>query len=247
MQREPRHRVHQHGLAEGRAAARAPVQIDRRFHRHERQRHQFGDAAGSHLEIAQPHQMPRPMARTVDMAVHDRRRGLEADAVRRLDDVEPLLRVDLVGADDGADFVVKDFCGGAGQGAESGFLQPLQQGGDRNAERFRALVDFQRREGMDVHARHRVLDGAADRKIGLAGVVRVDAALQADFGGAARPGFRRAPLDFLQAEIVGFAAQIGGEFALGEGAELATEVADIGVVDVACDDVGHGVAVDARA
>ena len=54
-------------------------------------------------------------------------------------------------------------------------------------ERRRALRDFERREGMDVQAGHRRLDGAADREIGLAGVVRMDAALQADLDRAALP------------------------------------------------------------
>ena len=40
---------------------------------------------------------------------------------------------------------------------------------------------------MDVHARHRLLDGAADRFVGLARVVGMDAALQTDLGGAALP------------------------------------------------------------
>ena len=57
-----------------------------------------------------------------------------------------------------------------------------------DAERRRALEDFERREGVDVQAGRRLLDGAADRQIGLAGVARMDAALQADFDGAALPG-----------------------------------------------------------
>ena len=85
-------------------------------------------------------------------------------------------------------------------------------------------------------------DRAADREIGRAGIFRVDAALQADFGGAALPGLLAAPDDFVEVEIVGPAAQILAELALREGAELAAEIADIGVVDVAGDDIGDGVA-----
>ena len=53
MQREPRHRVHQHRLAQRRSLARLAAQIHRRFHVHERQRHEFGDAAGLRLQVAQ--------------------------------------------------------------------------------------------------------------------------------------------------------------------------------------------------
>ena len=53
------------------------------------------------------------------------------------------------------------------------------------------------------------LHGAADVEIGLAGVVGMDAALQADFGGAALPGLARAAHDLLEREVVGRAAQVG--------------------------------------
>ncbi len=46
---------------------------------------------------------------------------------------------------------------------------------------------------MDVHVGHRRLDGPADRGVGLAGVVGMDAALQADLGGAAVPRLDGAP------------------------------------------------------
>ena len=48
-------------------------------------------------------------------------------------------------------------------------------------------------------------------------------------------------------EIVGRAAQLLAELALGEGAEPAAVGADVGVVDVAVDDVADGVAADALA
>src|ERR1700757_926320 len=95
---------------------------------------------------------------------------------------------------------------------------------------------------MDVRSDR--LDGAADRKISGACVVGMDAALQAHFRGAALPGLAAAALDLLEREIIGAAAQIGGELALREGAELAAEVADVGVVDVAVDHIGDAVAVD---
>ena len=47
VEREPRHRVHQHGLAAGWPLARLALEVDRRFHVHERQRHELGEAAWS--------------------------------------------------------------------------------------------------------------------------------------------------------------------------------------------------------
>jgi hypothetical protein len=55
------------------------------------------------------------------------------------------------------------------------------------------------------------------------------------------------PRHFFQRQIVGRAAQILVRAALGEGAEAAAEIADVGVVDVAVDDVAHDVAADGLA
>ena len=116
---EPRDRVHQDGLAIRRSATRAAFEIDRRFQRHEGQGHELGEAARARLQIAHAQDVARPMQRPVDVAEHDGGRGVEADRVRGLHDLEPLRRPDLVGADDGAHLVVEDLGGGAGQRAQA--------------------------------------------------------------------------------------------------------------------------------
>ena len=183
----------------------------------------------------------------LDMAVHDRDRAAQADAVRGLHHLEPLGGLDLVRADDRADFVVEDLGRGARQRAEPGVAQLAEEIGEGAAEGLGALPHFERREGMDMQPRHRLLDRAADAEIGGAGIFRVDAALQADFGRAALPRFLAAPDDLVHVEVVGPAAQILAELALREGAELAAEIADVGVVDVAGDDIGDRVAIDLAA
>ena len=50
-----------------------------------------------------------------------------------------------------------------------------------------------------MHARDLLAHGAADIEIVLAGVLGMDAALHADFGGAAVPRLARAPHDLLRA------------------------------------------------
>ena len=158
--------------------------------------------------------------------------------------LEPLRRVHLVRADHRPHLVVEDLRRGAGQCAKPGILQLRQEIAQRQPERRRALRHLQRRERMHVHIRQRVLDRAADAEIGRAGVVGMDAALQAHFGRAALPCFLRPPHHFVQRQIVRRAAQCLVRLALGEGAELAAVVADVGVVDVAVDDVAHDVAAD---
>ena len=72
----------------------------------------------------------------------------------------------------------------------------------------------------------------------------MDATLQAHFGGAALPGLLDPADDLVHVEVVGPAAQILAELALGEGAELTAEIADVGVVDVAGHDVADHAAID---
>ena len=164
--------------------------------------------------------------------------------MRRLHDLEPLPGVDLVGADDGAHLIVEYFGGGAGQAAQPGGLQIGEELRQRDAQRRGAVPHFERRKGMDMHVRRRRFHGAANIEIGLAAVIGVDAALHADLGGAAPPGFRDAPGDLAMFEVIRSAAQILAHPAFRKGAELAAEIAHIGVVDIAVDDVADGLAAD---
>src|SRR6185295_87209 len=75
---------------------------------------------------------------------------------------------------------------------------------------------------------------------GLPRVAGPDAALQAHLGGAPLPDIPRARRDLVEAAVVGLLARLEAVAALGEGAEPAAVGADVGVVDVAVDDVGHG-------
>src|SRR3954470_2169042 len=69
-------------------------------------------------------------------------------------------------------------------------------------------------------------------------------ALQAYFRATSVPGFLRPPHHFVEREIVGRATQVLMRLALGEGTEPATEIADVGVVDIAVDHVSDNIAAD---
>src|SRR5580693_7875722 len=97
-------------------------------------------------------------------------------------------------------------------------------------------------QGMLVHIRDRRLDGTANAQIGLAGVVRMDAALKAYLGRASLPSLCRAAHDFLKRQVIGRTAQRLMRLALGKGAELAAVVTDVGIVDVAIDHVADNIA-----
>ena len=148
--------------------------------------------------------------------------------------------VSLSGTQDGAHLVVEDLGRGAGQRAEAGIPQARQVVAHVEPEAGRAVMDFERREGVHVDVGHGVLRGLHDAEVGLAGVARMDAALHADFGRAALVGLAHPPGDLAMVEIVGRPAQAVAQLALGERAEPARERADVRVVDVAVDHVGHG-------
>ena len=95
---------------------------------------------------------------------------------------------------------------------------------------------------MDVQVGQRLLHRRADLQVRLAGESRVDPALEADLDGAAVPRLPRASDDLLDRHDVRLPAQVRGQLPLGEGAEAAAEVADVGVVDVPRDDVADLVA-----
>ena len=99
------------------------AQRDRRLVGHERQRHELGEAARLALQVARTReQVPRLVARLLDVPEHHRRRRAQADLVRGAHDLEPLRGRDLVGAEDAPHVVVQDLRGGAGQRAEARLL-----------------------------------------------------------------------------------------------------------------------------
>ena len=100
---------------------------------------------------------------------------------------------------------------------------------------------------MDMEARRRVLHGAADRDVGVAGIFRMDSALETHFRSAALPSLERTAVDLRMIEIVGPTTQVLAQLAFREGAELAAEIADVRVVDIAIDDIADAVAGHRRA
>ena len=89
-----------------------------------------------------------------------------------------------------------------------------------------------------------VQDRVDDRRVVLAGEGRVDPALEANLGRAPLPGLAGAADDFLMRHEVRRTAQVRSQLSFRKGAEAAAEVADVRVLDVACDDVADLVTAD---
>ncbi len=141
-----------------------------------------------------------------------------------------------------ADPVVEDFGGGSRQRSQTGCGELLEEAANRQPQRLRSLPHFEGGEGVQVQARDLRLDRPEDVQVEVAREVGVDPALQGDLGGTPLPGLPGPVDDLRDVHQVGLAPQVQAARPLGEGTEPAAEVAEIRVVDVAIDDVGHGVA-----
>src|ERR1700689_1762475 len=75
---------------------------------------ELSEASGFPLNVAQQQHLANPVLRRFRMPVHHGRGRAYAAAMSRADDFDPLRGGELVGRKDGANFVVKDFSGGAG-------------------------------------------------------------------------------------------------------------------------------------
>src|SRR5262249_34958763 len=120
------------------------LEIDRGFHVHERQRHELGEAARLFLQLPDAQKVSRPMLVAIDVTEHDGRGAAQAAAMCGTHHLEPLIGADLVAAEHGAHLVVEDFRRRAWQRAEPRRLQRVEKICDRNAERRRALMHFER-------------------------------------------------------------------------------------------------------
>ena len=229
------------------SATGAALEVDRRLHRHEGQRHELGEPARAALLLAGTKEVPRPAARRVDVAEHQRHVRAQPDPVRRLVHGEPLLRRDLVGADDAAHLVVEHLRRSSRQRTQAEVGEVREVLLERETERRRALPHLERRERVHVDPGHRVTDRAHHARVVVTRERRVDPALQADLGRAALPRLLGSTHDLLERHEIRRPAQVRRELPLRERAEAAAEVADVRVLDVPRDDVGDLVAADLAA
>src|SRR5688500_13350084 len=95
---------------------------------------------------------------------------------------------------------------------------------------------------MHMQPRRRLLHGRDDIQIALARVVRMNSTLETDFGRATLPSFERSLRYFFEIQVVSGTSQRSTRTTLREGAEAAGIATDVGVVDVAVDDISHIVA-----
>ena len=140
----------------------------------------------SFCSVAGAHEVAGDVDRPFDVAEHDRDVRAQPDLVRDAVRLEPLLGVDLVGADDRPDLVVEDLGRGARQRREPGVLRAARGSRASGMPSRRApSVTSSAVKPCTWMLRRDLLHGPGDVEVVVAVEVGVDAALQADLGRAA--------------------------------------------------------------
>ncbi len=135
-------------------------------------------------------------------------------------------------------FVIQNFGRRARQRVQSVIAQHRQIVAQGHAGQFDAVDNFHRREGVNVHARHRILHGAQNVAVIKRRQTVRQAALNADFGSAQFPRFFRFASHVFERMKIG----VGLSRPAAERAKLASHKADIREIDIAIHHVADDVA-----
>ena len=170
------------------------------------------------------------------MAVHHRRRGLQAGFVRLAHDVEPARGAALLGRNRVAHALHENLRAAAGHRAHPGRVQLLDDVPRAEPGLVRQIGDLRRRERMDVYRRTGLADRRHIRQPVSERDVRVVATLQQHGGGAGIGGLLHARGELLRRECVGVLRAVAAP----ERAEFAVRDAHVGVVRVRVVDEADG-------
>jgi len=161
-------------------------------------------------------------------APHHGSRGADAELMGGAVDAQPFFGVAFKAGDTLADFVVKNFGAGAGNGIEAGIAEPGNRVADGNVRNLGDIQDFRCGKHVEVDLEV-LLNGAEKIFVPLDGKVGVKSALHQDAGAAQIERF----LDLLVNDFFGVDVGFVVTFGAVEGAEAAELGADVGVIDVA--------------
>ena len=198
-------------------------------------RDERGEAAGLVLQRAQPQQVLEALLVGLDRPVHHRRRRPQAGAMRVPHDVEPFVGRRLaVAVQPLADAVDENFGAAAGNAVEAGRHQAIDDRRHRQLREAREVNDFRRRERVQLEGGIALLDRAEQILVPRQRQVGIVTALEQQLHAADGHGLVDLSKQLVEAEHVPFRRSDRPI----ERAEVALRDADVGVVDVAVDDVG---------
>src|ERR1035437_6922740 len=102
--------------------------------------HELGEVTGLLLQRARANEVRGPTLGSSDATEHERDFRSKPDLVAHAVNLEPLIRVDLVGTENGSYLVVENLRRGAGKSLQTGVLQPREV---RREILFRASSPFE--------------------------------------------------------------------------------------------------------
>ena len=179
--------------------------------------------------------MLEPLVDGLDVAVEHGGVGAQTEPVGSARHLQPALAGEFVRAGELADARVEHLGPAAGHGAQARVHEQAQGLVHRFAGKPGQVVDLHAGEGLQVHVRADLADGAEHVHVIGERQVRVDAADDVDLADRLVQPLTDLGADLVQAHLVGQRVTLG----TAEGAELAQVGADVRVVDVlVVDEVG---------
>src|ERR1700722_149015 len=189
------------------------------------------------LQIVESLQMINAVFRVLSHTEHHGRGSSHADLVRRTMNIDPVSREAFQARNFVTDFVVKNFRTAAGDGIEAGVTQAKDSVPNAEVTVLSDGDDLGCRIAMQVNLRKALLDSAQHFFVPVNLQIGMQAALHEDAGTAKFDGLANLVVDCVEFEDVTFLCRGPLERAI-KRAESAVFGAEIGVVNVAIDDVG---------
>ena len=197
-----------------------------------------GESAALVLLIAQALQMFDAVFDRLDMTEHHRRARFQSELVRYLHHFQPTITVDLERRNSLAHAIDQDFTTAARDRAQARLFELPDHFAQRHPKRFREMLEFRWTESVDVNVRIffpdvlQQIDIPTKRQFGMMPALHQD--LHAARG--------RKLIELLIKLIAREHIMIAIFFRAIKRTELAVNVADVRVVNVSIDNVGHNLA-----
>ena len=203
----------------------------------ERPRDERGEAAARVLLRADAFEMLDAVRDGLDVAEHHRGRRTQAEAVRDIHHGEPVVAHGLERRDAFAHAIDENFAAATGDRAKARGVKIGDDFFKRFVEDIAEVNELARAEAVNVHLRKLRFDVREQVEVPLLGKFRMMPALHENLRAAERDGFLDFAVHFVVRDDVGIVVTLDAV----ERAELAIHVANIGVIDVAIDDVSDDV------
>lgn len=193
-----------------------------------------GKAAGFFLEAADVFQVVDPVIDGFSGAEHHGGGGADAELVGCAVDIQPFFGIAFEAGDSVADFVVKDLCTGTGDRLETGVAKPGECVANGDAGDGSDVEDLWGGKKMEPDAIAKfIFNGTAEGLVPFDFEFGMEAALHQYAGTAEVDGF----LNFFEDRFVREDVTFRGIHRTVEVAEGAIFCTEVGVVDIAIDDV----------